>query len=702
MKEEYIIKNILLIVENSGISGIYVEDIKKQMKIKKNSTKQFNRIILKLIKNNYIYEVNKQIYSFRNSNLLKLQVTKLSNAFAFCEKDDVKYYIQGKFLNGAMLGDLCLVMPLKNKKGETPEGKVIKILEYSNNSYSGTVVNCVKGIAVVPDNMPNFMFKVKVGLEKGAKCGDKISFTIYKYAKSHFDHIAKINKIFGDSQKAFVCCSAIINSNDIEKKFSKMVLTEAKSIYKKGISSKDFENRIDLRKNNIFTIDAEESKDLDDALDIEKTNEFYELSVHIADVSHYITSGSELDKEAFQRASSVYYANYVIPMLPKEISNGICSLSQGDDRLTFSCFMKIDFSGNLMSFSFKKSVINSKVKGIYSEINSILNKTASDDILHKYQVVIDKICLLKELTDILIKKKKLKHGLEIKSDESKIIIDENNDPIDIKKKVRGFSERIVEECMILANESCATFAQNFKIPFVYRVHEKPKSNKIETLITLLKMLNLEHRELLNDNVSQKVFSDILYNSVDTNFEKIVHTNVLRSMAKAKYDTDPIGHYGLVLQNYSHFTSPIRRYPDLAVHRIMTDVLNGISTDKIIKKYKKFALKVSKQSSLKELEVTSCERQCNDAFKAQYIKQFIGKTFKATISGIVSIGVYVQLENTVEGLVKIENFKNGNYILQNNVKYVNTLNGEELFIGKEIDVVLTRVSVPLGQVDFNMV
>lgn len=703
MREEYIIKNIMSMVKHSGEKGIYIKDIERKLRLNKNNFKKFNSIMKKLENSLYIYIIKGQVYSIDRNAFLKLPITKLSNNFAFCEDDNHKYYIQGRLLKGAMLGDLCLIKPLNSSGGDTSEGEVVKIIQYAKKNYSGTVVSFASGIGVIPDTMNRFVFKVKFGLEKGAKVGDKVSFTIYKYANSHFDHIAEIVKVFGDSEKASVCCYAILDDNGIKKRFDKETLEESKSIYEKGITKNDIDKRLDLRNQNIFTIDAKESKDLDDAIYIYKTDDCYKLSVHIADVSHYIKRGSVIDNEAFDRATSVYYADSVIPMLPKEISNGICSLSEKEDRLAFSCFMDISFNGKLLGFEFKKTIINSKVKGVYSEINSILDKTCSKDILDKYKDVLGQIDILNELTDILIKRKELKGGLDIISEECKIIVDENKDPIDIVKRIRGKSERIIEECMILANESCATLGRKLDIPFIYRVHEKPKNSKIESLISLLKILNvpIPKNGLQDEDVSQKVFSDILNSVNGTSLSKVVNINVLRTMAKARYDVDPTGHYGLVLKNYSHFTSPIRRYPDLAVHRIMSDVLQGTEIEKIKKKYKKFVVVSSKHSSFKEVSASDCERQCEESYKAQYMRQFIGDTFKGVISGVVGMGVYVELDNTIEGLVRIEDFKDGYYVLQDNIKYVDTIRGDELFIGKEVEVILTNVNVALGQIDFTM-
>ena len=572
-------------------------------------------------------------------------------------------------------------------------------MKNANRPFTGTVVRMNAGLGIVPDSMDGFTFKIKFDKVKGAKPGEKVSATICNKTETHFLHTAEILKIFGDSSKASVCCYAILDENNVKKRFDKDTLAESEKIFSEGISEKDFEGRLDLRGEKIFTIDAKESKDLDDAISIKKTDDGYVLGVHIADVSHYVVPKSKLDNEAFTRGTSVYYANSVIPMLPKELSNGICSLSEGEDRLAFSAFVELDSNCKVTKSYFKKSIINSNIKGIYSEINSILDDSADDEIKAKYEIVSNEINILNEMTDILIKNRTNRGALEIESSEAKLIIDEDGNPTDIIRRDRGKSERIVEECMLLANEASAFLARSLEIPFIYRVHENPPAKKVEGLIEVLSFLGVNTKDLLKGEVTPKVVAELLDNARGTEQEKIIHTQILRSLAKAKYTVEPLGHFGLVLDNYSHFTSPIRRYPDLVIHRILGDVVTGLSPEKIKKRYEKFAVVASTQSSLKEVAATEAERNCEDSYKAQYMSQFMGKQFEATVSSVTNFGVYVELDNTVEGLVKAENFPLGKFELINHCIYKNQLGEGQLSVGSKVRVSLIATNTSLGQVDF---
>ena len=349
------------------------------------------------------------------------------------------------------------------------------------------------------------------------------------------------------------------------------------------IDEKQTAKRLDLRDLPIFTIDGADTKDIDDAISIERTEGGYKLGVHIADVSHYVTEGSPLDNDAFERGTSVYIADKVIPMLPKELSNGICSLNPGVDRLAFSCLMEISDKGTVKKYKFAKTVIRSRVQGVYSEVNSILDGTANAQIKRKYKDVIDCIPVMNELAQILIKKRKDRGAPDIKSSESKVICDENGICIDIKPRIQCVSEGIIEEFMLMANNSAAKVGMKKEIPFVYRVHENPPAEKIESLKTTLEALGINPLGI-NEKAEAKNFAKLLEETADDPKNIIINRIVLRTMAKAKYSEQPIGHFGLVMKEYAHFTSPIRRYADLSIHRILTDYVSRKGADKLKKKY----------------------------------------------------------------------------------------------------------------------
>ena len=355
---------------------------------------------------------------------------------------------------------------------------------------------------------------------------------------------------------------------------------------KPGIHEKEKAQRLDLRDRIIFTIDSADTKDIDDAISLTRTENGYELGVHIADVSYYVTDGTPIDQDAYSRGTSVYYASSVIPMLPKELSNGICSLNEGEDRLAFSAIMQLDHEGHMTSYRFEKTLIRSVVKGVYVEINSIFDGTASAEILRKYERVIPTLQDMKELFGKLIRNRDERGGLDLESTESKIILDQNGLAIDIQPRHSGLSENMIEEFMLLANTAAASFGLEHELPFLFRVHDNPPSEKIEVFEQSMAEIGFDISEL-KKGVTPLALYHILHKARGTKYELIVNNSILRSMAKAQYSANNIGHFGLVIDKYSHFTSPIRRYPDLLIHRIMSAYLTGMKRENIEKRYRTF-------------------------------------------------------------------------------------------------------------------
>ena len=458
-----------------------------------------------------------------------------------------------------------------------------------------------------------------------------------------------------------------------------------------------FNNREDLRHLPIFTIDSSESKDLDDAISVEKTEKGWLLGVHIADVSHYVRGNSALDKEAMRRGTSVYYADKVVPMLPKELSNGICSLNPDEDRLTLSAFMELGEDGEMISYRFCKTVIRSRVKGVYSEINKILDGSADDGIKAKYVCVEKEIPLINQLADILIERKKQRHAPELETIESKLVINENGVCCDVVPRERGKSERIIEEFMLCANEAAAKLAREKKVPFVYRIHEAPPEEKTASLCEMLTKLNVEYPHFKEFKPAHA--AAILENSRGTDKYEAVNMMVLRSMAKAKYSEEPLGHFGLVLEDYAHFTSPIRRYSDLAIHRIITDILAGYDEKWLSKRYSGFAVNAAEAATSAEIRAVSAERDCEDCYKAEYMKQHIGESFTAKISSVAEFGFYAQLPNSVEGLVHIRTLPEGEYDYSEPVALTEKFSGVSYELGDTVQVLCAAVNVSEGTVDF---
>ena len=423
--------------------------------------------------------------------------------------------------------------------------------------------------------------------------------------------------------------------------------------------------------------------------------------MHIADVSHYVKKGSALDEEAYARGTSIYYADRVVPMLPKALSNGICSLNPNVDRLAFSCLMEVGFDGKLLSYKFKKSVIRSRVKGVYAEVNKILAGEAEDEIKAKYALVIDKIPIMRELAEILEKNREQRGAPEIDTVESKIITDENGVCIDIKPRERGVSEKIIEEFMLIANNSAAALAMKEKIPFVYRIHEAPPAEKLLTLGDTLTALGV-NPEGITEKSSAADLARVLKNSADSDKASVINRIVLRTMMKAKYSEEPVGHYGLVMPEYAHYTSPIRRYSDLAIHRILTDYVYALDHEKLCRKYSAFAASAALQASNTELAAVRCERDCEELYMAEYMKEHVGEEFDGMISGVSAGGIYVELQNTVEGMVSVATLPDGDYEVEHGVILTGACDGTIYTVGDKVRVKCTNVNVNGGFIDFELI
>ena len=592
------------------------------------------------------------VRSGRADKALLCKVVKLGKNFAFVMLEDgtSDIFIPGRFTKGAMPGDDVLVEKFEHPRVEgSDEGAILAILT-EKNDLVGTVRRVEGRLRFVPDDCPAITMPLARDCEGGAKDGDKVAVEILNRGNRQEDHRVGVAMRFGSSDEAKRCAKALLYAKDIRTRFPDKVRDEAKKFEGAEVSEKDCQGRMDLRALPIFTIDSAETKDIDDAISLTRTSDGgFELGVHIADVSNYVKPGTELDNEAFSRATSVYYADQVVPMLPKALSNGICSLNENELRLAFSCLMRLDKKGNLTDYRFVKSIIRSRVKGVYSEINALLAGTADAEIKAKYADVIDQLPAMKELYGHRARLRKERGCMDIESGEVKLILDENGRCIDVKKRTSGESESMIEEFMLLANQCAAHFARVKQIPFVYRVHEEPNAEKLERLHALLQACGINDH-FAKDVPTPKELSAILEGVRGTPYEQIINTGMLRCMSKALYEEKPKGHYGLVLKDYAHFTSPIRRYPDLAIHRIMTDMLKGTEKETMILRYTDFAERASKQSSEREVIAMQIERKAEDCYKAEYARRHLGECYEGTISGVTQRGLFIELDNGVEGFV----------------------------------------------------
>ncbi len=643
------------------------------------------------------------VRSGRADKALLCKVVKLGKNFAFVMLEDgtSDIFIPGRFTKGAMPGDDVLVEKFEHPRVEgSDEGAILAILT-EKNDLVGTVRRVEGRLRFVPDDCPAITMPLARDCEGGAKDGDKVAVEILNRGSRQEDHRVGVAMRFGSSDEAKRCAKALLYAKDIRTRFPDKVRDEAKKFEGAEVSEKDCEGRMDLRALPIFTIDSAETKDIDDAISLTRTSDGgFELGVHIADVSNYVKPGTELDNEAFSRATSVYYADQVVPMLPKALSNGICSLNENELRLAFSCLMRLDKEGNLTDYRFVKSIIRSRVKGVYSEINALLAGTADAEIKAKYADVIDQLPAMKELYGHRARLRKERGCMDIESGEVKLILDENGRCIDVKKRTSGESESMIEEFMLLANQCAAHFARVKQIPFVYRVHEEPNAEKLERLHALLQACGINDH-FAKDVPTPKELSAILEGVRGTPYEQIINTGMLRCMSKALYEEKPKGHYGLVLKDYAHFTSPIRRYPDLAIHRIMTDMLKGTEKETMILRYTDFAERASKQSSEREVIAMQIERKAEDCYKAEYARRHLGECYEGTVSGVTQRGLFIELDNGVEGFVPASSLTPSGTSLTEGVRLTDPASGKTWSLGDKMMITIVRADVNLGKIDFEV-
>lgn len=629
---------------------------------------------------------------------IKAQLVSLSSGFGFARTEDGKdIFVPGSSLKGAFVGDRVVLTGVKDQE-KGLFGKIKRVDERGKNSVTGTIRVDERGAHVVPDAAIRFNLDVSPRDLNGAKDGDKVAVTP-KLDKRGDWRYAKVNSIFGDSQSARVCADAIIEAAGIPNAFSETVLLQAETAANRPITEEETAARLDLRGEPIFTIDGADAKDLDDAICVKKTPEGFELGVHIADVSHYVKENTALDKEAFARGTSVYFADRVIPMLPEALSNGSCSLTAETDKLAFSAIIRFDETGEMQDYAFHKTVIRSVVRGVYSEVNRIFDGTADPELREKYGAVLPGLQAARELALILRDRAKARGEMEIESGELRFVLDENGKCVDIKPRTTGEAEQLIEQMMISANIAAARFSQKNELPFLYRVHEKPQPDKVSDLCELLDRLGIDCKEIKKSKPSAEDFGVLLERVKGTPKAELVSQRVLRTMDKARYSDEELGHFGLSLQDYSHFTSPIRRYPDTSIHRIMTAFLSGMPKSKLWKKYGDFAKESAAESSKNEIRAVSAERAAESCYAAEYAKLHIGEKHEGIISGATARGIFVRLQTGIEGFVSMADFDGADFVFDGAVSHRDARGGKTLTVGDPIRIVIASGDVSSGRIDF---
>lgn len=624
-------------------------------------------------------------------------LVSLSKNFGFARPDNGgdDIFIHGSALQGALVGDKIIVGDIR-KDDRGPSGRVRRIVEHKPAQTTGTVSITDEGIELIPDNAIRYNLRMRERDLNGAKNGDKVMASLEQDYRGDWAY-ASVKKVFGSGRTARVCADAIVEQYGIPHVFPQEVLDEAERVGNEPISDEEYAKRLDLRGEPIFTIDSKDAKDLDDAISVKRTDFGYTLGVHIADVSHYVKEGSAIDEEAINRGTSVYFADRVIPMLPEVLSNGACSLNAGTDKLAFSALIELDKEGHITKYDFKKTIINSKVRGVYSEVNEILDGTASEEILNKYAPVMESLMSAKELADILKANSAARGTMELDSGESKFILDENGICIDIMPRISGEAEQLIEQMMVTANIAAAKFSLDHKLPFLYRVHGTPDPKRVEELVTLLQLVGVPCKEIVKPNPETQDFAAILDRVRGLPCETLVSQRLLRTMEKARYSTEETGHFGLALSDYSHYTSPIRRYPDTSIHRVLSAFVEGMPAEEVRRRYAQFCETSATESSRNEIRALIAERDAEDCYMAEYMSQHIGEHFEGTVSGVTMRGVFVRLENSVEGFVSLDAFEDEDFVYDGLITQRSPK--RELTIGTPLPIIVASAYVATGKVDF---
>ncbi len=674
--------------------------------VPKNKYNDFILILNKLENEYKIVKNRKNRYKLQDKQYLEGIYRKNQKGFGFVKIEDQEdeIFISKENSLNALNEDKVLIEILFDKtKEKRAEGKIVKILKHQKDTVVGIFQNNKNFGFVVPDdkNFGTDIFISKKNFGK-ARNNHKVLVQITKYPQKGKKAEGKIIEVIGNVNEAGVDMLSLIKQYDLPYKFPEEVIEEAKQKGNK-VDKKDIPNRIDLRDKIIFTIDGEDAKDLDDAVRVEKLdNGNYKLDVHIADVSYYVKEDSLLDKEATLRGTSIYMLGRVIPMLPRELSNGICSLNAGEDRFTLSCSMEIDNTGKVISSNVYKAIIKVTERMTYTDVQKILDRS-DKKVLEKYKNYIQEFENMKELAEIL-KAKRIEQGyLNLDIPESKIVLDVDGKVIDVKKYETNFANEIIEQFMLTANETIAEKFYWLEAPFIYRVHEQPDIDKINELNKFL--FNLGYKIKANkDNIYPKEFAKVLEEVKGKDEEKVVSNLILRTLKLARYEAENKGHFGIASKYYCHFTSPIRRYPDLFIHRVISKYLeeNYELGNKKLQRLYDLAEKRAESSSEREKIATKVEREAIDIKKAEFMEDKIGEVYDGIISSITQFGIFVELENTIEGLIRFENLDDDYYIYDEEKKRLIGERTNKIYkIGDKVKIRVIKASKILRQIDFEL-
>lgn len=682
------------------------EELARAFQIELVDYKDFYKLLDEMEREGLIIKTHKERYGIpEKMNLVvgRLQCHQRGFGFVLPDNKDMKdVFISAQDMNGALHGDKVVArINTKSTEGKRQEGEIIRILERVNEKVVGIFENSRNFGFVVPSdtriNMDIFIPKSEIN---SAKTNELVVVEITKWPEKRRNPEGRIIEVLGHIKDTGTDILAIIKKYGLPEEFPDNVISEAERI-PEVIPEEEIKKRLDLREKTIFTIDGADAKDLDDAVSIEKLeNGNYKLGVHIADVTHYVKENSPLDKEALKRGTSVYLVDRVIPMLPKKLSNGVCSLHPGVPRLTLSIFMEINKTGKVVDHQILETVIESKERLIYDDISDLLEK---DDPKQKerYSHILDDLKLMEELCKILTKKREERGSIDFDFPEAKIILDEKGKPIDVKKYDRRIANRIIEEFMLISNETVAEYMYWTEIPFLYRIHEDPDIEKINEFNKFIH--NFGYHLKGSQEIHPKELQELTKKIANTREETVINTIMLRSLRKARYSAEQEGHFGLAAKYYSHFTSPIRRYPDLQIHRIIKEFINNKINEKRIEKLKRILPKVAEQSSITERIADEASRETEDLKKVEYMSSRVGQKYNGIISGVMPFGIFVELENTIEGLVHISTLVDDYYEYdEQNYRFIGERTKKIYRIGDEVQIKVVGTDIVNRQIDFILV
>ncbi|WP_352418959.1 ribonuclease R [Proteiniborus sp.] len=699
-------EKIVEFMEKQAYKPMLREELARAFEIEVVEYKDFFKLLDEMENEGLIIKTHKDRYGIpEKMNLVvgRLQCHQRGFGFLIPENKELSdVFISAQDMNGALHGDKVVVRLItKSSEGRRQEGEVIRLLERVNKTIVGIFENSKNFGFVVPSdtriNMDIFIPKSEIN---GAITNELVIVEITKWPEKRRNPEGKILEILGHKKDVGTDILAIIKKYGLPEDFPEDVYAEAERIPEE-IREEEIKRRLDLRDKTIFTIDGADAKDLDDAISIEKLeNGNYKLGVHIADVTYYVRENSSLDKEALKRGTSVYLVDRVIPMLPRKLSNGVCSLHPGVPRLALSIFMEINNNGKVVDHQILETVIESKERLIYDDISDLLEKDDPEQ-KQRYSHILDDLKLAEELCRILTKMREERGSIDFDFPEAKIILDEKGRPIEVKKYDRRIANRIIEEFMLISNETVAEYMYWTDIPFLYRIHEDPDIEKINDFNKFIH--NFGYHLKGTQEIHPKELQELIKKIENTREETIINTLMLRSLRKAKYSAEAEGHFGLAAKYYTHFTSPIRRYPDLQIHRIIKEFVNNKINEQRIDKLRALLPKVAEQSSVTERTADEASRETDDLKKVEYMTNRIGQEYEGIISGVMPFGIFVELGNTIEGLVHISTLVDDYYEYdQPNYRFIGERTKKIYRIGDEVRIRVVGTDVANRQIDFILV